>query len=65
MLEQRLGETATDPDKARELGTLLYDLHGQGAWSLPTFLPSRVGLLVPLRIGALLGDDITAQRRAS
>ncbi len=65
MLEQRLGETATDPDKARELGTLLYDLHGQGAWSLPTFLPSRVGSLVPLRIGALLGDDITAQRRAS
>jgi hypothetical protein len=69
MLEQRLADTTGgpegDPDKARELGTLLYDVYGQGAWSLPTFLPPRVGSLVPLRLGALLGDDITANRRAS
>jgi hypothetical protein len=65
MLEQRLGDSGIDPGNARELGTLLYDVHGQGAWSLPTFLPARVGALVPLRIGALLGDDITAHRRAS
>ncbi len=65
MLEQRLGEAVSEPDKARELGTLLYDVYGQGAWSLPTFLPPRVGSLVPLRVGALLGDDITANRRAS
>lgn len=65
MLEQRLEEAVSEPDRARELGTLLYDVYGQGAWSLPTFLPPRVGSLVPLRVGALLGDDITANRRAS
>jgi hypothetical protein len=69
MLEQRLADTTggpdSDPEKARELGTLLYDVNGQGAWSLTTFLPPRVGSLVPLRLGALLGDDIAASRRAS
>ncbi|MFN8024599.1 MAG: hypothetical protein U0Q03_23930 [Acidimicrobiales bacterium] len=65
MLERRLGEAADDVDSAREIGTLLYDVYGNGAWSLPTYLPARVGTLVPLRIGALLGDDITATRRAS
>lgn len=65
MLERRVAEAANEPDRARELGTLLYDVHGQGAWSLPTYLPSRVGTLVPLRLGALLGDDVTASRRAS
>ena len=63
VLEQRLGEATDDPHKSRELGTLLYDVYGQGAWSLPTFLPPRVGALVPLRLGALLGDDIGAHRR--
>jgi hypothetical protein len=63
VLEQRLGDASGDPAKARELGTLLYDVYGQGAWSLPTFLPPRVGALVPLRLGALLGDDIGAHRR--
>jgi hypothetical protein len=65
VLERRLAESASDPERARELGTLLYDVYGQGAWSLPTFLPPRVGALVPLRLGALLGDDLTASRRAS
>ena len=65
LLEDRLGASGSDPDKGRELGTLLYDVYGQGAWSLPTFLPPRVGSLVPLRVGALLGDDLTANRRAS
>jgi hypothetical protein len=65
MLERRAAEAAGDPDRAREIGTLLYDVSGQGAWSLPTYLPTRVGTLVPLRLGALLGDDITASRRAS
>ena len=65
VLEQRLDEATGDPAKSRELGTLLYDVYGQGAWSLPTFLPPRVGSLVPLRLGALLGDDIGAHRRVS
>jgi hypothetical protein len=65
VLERRLAESASDPERARELGTLLYDVYGQGAWSLPTFLPPRVGALVPLRRGALLGDDLTTSRRAS
>jgi hypothetical protein len=65
MLEQRLADATAEPERARELGTLLYDVYGQGAWSLPTFLPPRVGALVPLRLGALLGDDISASRRAS
>jgi hypothetical protein len=64
VLERRLSESVSDPERARELGTLLYDVYGQGAWSLPTFLPPRVGTLVPLRLGALLGDDVTAHRRA-
>jgi hypothetical protein len=65
VLERRLSESVADLQRARELGTLLYDVYGQGAWSLPTFLPPRVGTLVPLRLGALLGDDVTATRRAS
>jgi hypothetical protein len=65
MLERRLAESVRDPERARELGTLLYDVYGQGAWSLPTYLPPRVGTLVPLRLGALLGDDVAASRRAS
>lgn len=65
VLERRLSESVADINRARELGTLLYDVYGQGAWSLPTFLPPRVGALVPLRLGALLGDDVTASRRAS
>jgi len=65
MLEDRLADAANDPERARELGTLFYDVHGQGAWSLPTFLPPRVGSLVPLRIASLLGDDVAASRRAS
>ena len=65
VLERRLAESVRDPERARELGTLLYDVYGNGAWSLPTFLPPRVGTLVPLRLGALLGDDVTASRRAS
>jgi hypothetical protein len=66
VLERRLAESAArDPQRARELGTLLYDVYGQGAWSLPTFLPPRVGALVPLRLGALLGDDVAVGRRAS
>ena len=65
MLERRLGESLGDPHRSREIGTLLYDVRGQGAWSLPTYLPPRVGTLVPLRLAALLGDDITAARRAS
>lgn len=64
MLEQRVAESVHDPAVARELGTLLYDVYGQGAWNLPTYLPPRVGTLVPLRLGALLGDDVTADRRA-
>ena len=65
MLERRLAESLGDPHRSREIGTLLYDVRGQGAWSLPTYLPPRVGTLVPLRLAALLGDDITAVRRAS
>ena len=65
VLEQRLAEAGDDPGRAREIGTLLYDVHGQGAWSLPTFMPPRVGAIVPLRLGALLGDEMSAGRRAS
>ncbi len=65
LLEDRVTQGADDPDRIRELGTLLYDVYGHGAWSLETFLPPRVGTLVPLRLAALLGEDITAARRVS
>ena len=65
MLEDRVADSADDPERARELGTLLYDVYGHGAWSLETFLPPRVGTLVPLRLAALLGEDLTAVRRVS
>lgn len=65
LLEDRVAGSTDDPDRARELGTLLYDVYGHGAWSLETFLPPRVGTLVPLRLAALLGEDITASRRVS
>ena len=63
ILERRL-QSIRDVDRARELGALLYDAYGQGAWSLPTFLPPRVGALVPLRLAALLGDEVATSRRA-
>ena len=65
LLEDRVAQGADEPDRIRELGTLLYDVYGHGAWSLETFLPPRVGALVPLRLAALLGEDITAARRVS
>lgn len=65
LLEERVEASADEPERARELGTLLYDVYGHGAWSLETYLPPRVGTLVPLRLAALLGEDITAQRRMS
>jgi hypothetical protein len=65
LLEDRVAQGADEPDRIRELGTLLYDVYGHGAWSLETFLPPRVGTLVPLRLAALLGEDITAARRVS
>lgn len=65
LLEDRVAQGADDPERIRELGTLLYDVYGHGAWSLETFLPPRVGTLVPLRLAALLGEDVTAARRVS
>ena len=65
LLEDRVAQGADEPDRIRELGTLLYDVYGHGAWSLETYLPPRVGTLVPLRLAALLGEDITAARRVS
>ena len=47
-LEERL-DTCTPPsDRGRAIGSLLFDAYGDGAWSLSTFLPDRVGTLVPL-----------------
>lgn len=65
VLERLLVGSDSDPERARNLGTLLCDVYGQGAWSLPTFLPPRVGTLMPVRLGALLGDDATACRRSN
>jgi hypothetical protein len=65
LLEDRVAQGADDPDRIRELGTLLYDVYGHGAWSLESFLPPRVGAIVPLRLAALLGEDLAAARRVS
>jgi hypothetical protein len=63
LLEERLDQCPAPSDRGREIGALLYDGRGEGAWSLGTFLPPRVGTLVPLRVASLLGEDLPGQLR--
>lgn len=65
-LEEQLEECVPPSDRGRAIGTLLYDVYGEGAWNLGTYMSSRVGTLVPLRVAALLGEELPGQlRRAS
>jgi len=63
LLEERLDACAAPSDRGRAIGSLLYDAYGDGAWSLGTFLPPRVGTLVPLRVASLLGEDTPGRLR--
>ena len=56
LLEEQLDLCIAPSDRAVEVGSFLFDRRGEGAWSLGTFLPLRVGQLVPLRVAALLGE---------
>lgn len=38
------------------VGRQLYDLYEPGLWSTASYLPTRVGSLVPVRVAALLGE---------
>jgi hypothetical protein len=49
VLERRLPGSA----EASALGARLLDADGTGAWAAATYLPTRVGTLVPLRVAAL------------
>jgi hypothetical protein len=40
--------------RTRQVGELLFDRYGQGAWSLNTFLAPRVGALISVRVDSLL-----------
>jgi hypothetical protein len=56
-LETQLTLGTTTVGRAQEIGTMLNDGRETGAWNWATFLPSRVGSLVPLRVAALLGEE--------
>lgn len=56
VLEEQLDLCMLPSDRRVEIGALLYDRRGEGAWALGTFLASRVGQLVPLRVAALLDE---------
>lgn len=53
-LEQAMA--AADPVERAMLGRRLYDLAEPGLWSHDSFLPRRLGVLVPVRVAALLGE---------
>jgi hypothetical protein len=63
MLEQRLEQCVAPSEHGRAIGGLLYDAYGDGTWALGTFLAPRVGTLVPLRVAALLGEELPGQLR--
>lgn len=56
-LEARLGD-ALDPSRRRELGAALYNIRGGSAWDTPSYLPVRVGSLMPARVDRLIGDAV-------
>jgi hypothetical protein len=55
-LEQRLDRCLPPCERGAEIGSMLFDHRGEGAFGLGVFLPWRVGQLVPLRVAALLGE---------
>ena len=57
LLEAPLDGRVISQSRAEQIGEALYDTFGDGAWSLSSFLPPRVGTLVPARLAALLGED--------
>lgn len=63
LLEERLDTCVAPSERGRAIGGLLYDAYGDGAWALGTFLPRRVGTLVPLRVASLLGEDTPGRLR--
>lgn len=64
LLEEQLDVCIAPSERAVDIGALMFDRRGEGAWSLGTFLPWRVGQLVPLRVAALLGESRPAARAA-
>lgn len=63
-LEQRLDRCLPPCDRGAEIGAMLFDHRGEGAFGLGMFLPWRVGQLVPLRVAALLGETRPGARPA-
>lgn len=57
LLETPLDAPVISQSHAEQIGDALYDTFGDGAWSLSSFLPPRVGTLVPARVAALLGEE--------
>jgi hypothetical protein len=56
-LETRLGDDL-DVNRRRDLGAVLYEVGGRCAWNMPSYLPARVGTLMPVRLDALIGDAV-------
>lgn len=48
-----------DVNRQRELGAVLHDIGGNCAWNVPTYLPVRVGTLMPVRLDALIGNSVS------
>ena len=65
LLEERLDAGGLAEAQEAQVGEMLYDAFGEGAWSLSTFLAPRVGTLVPARVASLLGEERSDRTRAS
>lgn len=65
LLEERLDAGSLSATQEAQVGEMLYDAFGEGAWSLSTFLAPRVGTLVPARVAALLGEERRDRSRAA
>jgi hypothetical protein len=55
-LEAKLDAGTMSDARQHQIGELLFDRYGEGAWSLNTFLSPRVGSLISVRVEALLDD---------
>jgi hypothetical protein len=65
LLEERLDAGTLSAAQEAQVGEMLYDGFGEGAWSLSTFLAPRIGTLVPARVAALLGEERSDRSRVA
>ena len=58
-IERVIESSPDDSERSVELSRVLYNQGGDAVSSRPEFLAHRVGVLVPTRVAALLGESVT------